>query len=1064
MKKRLFSRAVLLVILVSGFVQAQQNYSVTHYTSENGLPQNSIKTIFADPEGFIWLGTEDGLVRFDGQQFYTFNRINLKVSNNRVIFGRLVSKDKNQRQQGSPETGKTQDVYYAAFWGWETVRIQHGRAVLDTMYARNYLKKVAPFDKGPGTFILATGFPNFVTDSTQLERYMVTTGYGDKNFFICGKDRITHYQDWKKRYSRKFVTRNLWNYFSMGEALFHYQKAPNLITIFSGREPVTMVLGGDILSDPAYKSPKRDINLHWNNVSDQAFLRLGNNLYLLFKTQNGSVSTRLLVEGFDLAGEGIEEIYYDVRSGTIFLGSPTEGLFVLKKQQFRVITTKGEARENVFYAQIPFDKHTVLTATGQLLGRDMGSGRMTDRRNDLVYKINPSDRTFLIRAKDSTIWIPNGPTLYRLDAKAEKIIGKWNFEHLTTRIHEDLSGKIWVSTYEKGLFSINPDDKGAEPVQFFKEPIPHITAIKSENARSLLVGTIAGIYRVDILSRKRTLIQGTKTFQVTSIHSDQDQYRWFTAVDKGIILLGPDDKPVVFPLDNNKYLASPHYIIDDKRGYFWIPTNKGLFQIAQKDLLYYAAQKRTADKQPVGKKKQNVIPLEIFYRYYAKEDGFNTNEFNGGCDPCAATLANGYISVPSLNGLVWFKPGQIEKDVADTKVILDKVEVNRRKLAFSGDTIRFNLNPENVRFYFSIPYFGNPYNLHLSYALVRGRAVAKAGDWIPINMAERDIRFSSLSSGDYTLLIRKVDGFGFGEDHVKVIHLIVPPNWYETWWAILLFLAFVGAAVYGYIRLRLRNIEREKAKLEVLVCQRTKELNETMTHLQESKNQMSKKMYVLSRLLASMTHDIQSPLNFVAITSSNIPAMLEAQQLTEVAKVGEIIADSTRRMSALLKDLLNYIRVNVYGNRLQFEEIRLRDLIEQKFAMFRNMLAKNNTVFVNDVPAEVLINSDLQMVSILIHNLIDNASKFTRNGQVTIHADCFENHKVELVIANSARGIPQHVMDMINDTADETEDVSLPANKAGLGLLIVKEVSDMIGVPIRVTDTDLTRFHLVFEH
>jgi ligand-binding sensor domain-containing protein len=60
----------------------QNQYTGSQYTSENGLPQNSIKDIAADSDGFIWLATEDGLVRFDGRQFKVFESSYLKTGDN----------------------------------------------------------------------------------------------------------------------------------------------------------------------------------------------------------------------------------------------------------------------------------------------------------------------------------------------------------------------------------------------------------------------------------------------------------------------------------------------------------------------------------------------------------------------------------------------------------------------------------------------------------------------------------------------------------------------------------------------------------------------------------------------------------------------------------------------------------------------------------------------------------------------------------------------------------------------------------------------------------------------
>jgi len=351
----------------------------------------------------------------------------------------------------------------------------------------------------------------------------------------------------------------------------------------------------------------------------------------------------------------------------------------------------------------------------------------------------------------------------------------------------------------------------------------------------------------------------------------------------------------------------------------------------------------------------------------------------------------------------------------------------------------------------------------MHYALVPEDAEAGAGDWIPVNDQETDIRFSSLKSGKYVLLIRKADGFGTDQYTLKKIYLNIAPLWYETWWAILLFILLLFAVVYMYNFFRLRNVIRKNQKLETLVQHRTNELSRAMSHLEDSREEMSKKIHVLSRLLTSMTHDIQSPLNFVGITSSNISPLIEAGRLPEVEKIGEMIADSSKRMSILLRDMLNYLRINVYGNRLKFEDIRLRPLAEEKLDMFRNMMDVNNTTFINNIPEEIEVNSDLQMVAIMIHNLVDNASKYTRNGTIEIYADIFEDHKVELVVANTDFGIPQHIVDMINaPTMEDKPDSATPTNKAGLGLLIVKEVSIMIGVSLHITQTDQTRFHLVF--
>ena len=143
MNKKGVFLTVFLSILVGNIV-AQPQYTVEHYTSENGLPQNSIKSISIDTYGFVWLATEDGLVRFDGHHFYVFNRSNLPISVNRIYFIEPAVRDKT-----SPGMGRNQ-ISYATFEGSELVKIEKGTAVVDTNYrmARRRRLKSLEMTKG----------------------------------------------------------------------------------------------------------------------------------------------------------------------------------------------------------------------------------------------------------------------------------------------------------------------------------------------------------------------------------------------------------------------------------------------------------------------------------------------------------------------------------------------------------------------------------------------------------------------------------------------------------------------------------------------------------------------------------------------------------------------------------------------------------------------------------------------------------------------------------------------------------------------------------------------------
>ena len=125
---------VLLLICIFGFLtpRAQQisnpDFNIMHYSDENGLPQNSVKAIMKDNNGFIWLATEDGLVRFDGQHFYTFNRSVSSISSNR-IYGLIPSLS---------DYNLTDKRFSAQIQQNECLKIEKdGSAKIDTYHKRN---------------------------------------------------------------------------------------------------------------------------------------------------------------------------------------------------------------------------------------------------------------------------------------------------------------------------------------------------------------------------------------------------------------------------------------------------------------------------------------------------------------------------------------------------------------------------------------------------------------------------------------------------------------------------------------------------------------------------------------------------------------------------------------------------------------------------------------------------------------------------------------------------------------------------------------------------------------
>ncbi|MBO9611362.1 MAG: hypothetical protein J7619_01635 [Dyadobacter sp.] len=1027
--------------------------TIEHYTADNGLPQNSVKGISTDAQGFIWLATEDGLVRFDGRSFFVFNSSNLNVKTNRVAEIQTHSRHGTLRENRSPGHERAR-VMYAKFGLHDRVRIENGRATFDSTY--RYEKETKIFSN---TF-LVTRLPAF----GEANRLMVTDGTGAGNFYICDKTYAEYYKNWKKQYKIENPVSDQWNYFSIGGRLYYFHQHKSFTSIFEKRTS-KFPLAGDILRNPAYKNGKSDMKLYWNPNSDQAFLFLAGNLYLLEQQKDGRLITLLLTEDFDLKDKEIDIIHFDKISRKIYLGSLTYGLYVLSKRQFTALTVTGEKRPNVFYAQLPYQHNTVLTPTGIIVGKDSLTNRVIDKRLPILEKINPFiDRRIIIRDSDGKIWVKSEKKLTQLSQNGKKIVGQWKFKDEIKAICQGKDAKIWVGVIRNGVYQMDSKNPHSVPRFFGTDSLKDITYIESLTKQQLLVGTATGLFRLDLTTQKPRLVPGTEGVYIKSIHVVSPQRVWITAQTKGLMLLDGKNGLVTFPLDKNKYLASAHCVVSDDRGYLWVPSNRGLFQIRLNDLLQYA-NRITTESQDVKLRGQTKPLPELFYMYHTMEEGFNTNEFNGNCQPCGMKLPNGYISLPSLNGLVWFRSEQISRYIPDGNLTLDRIEINRQPAKVSGDTIRFPLNPENIKIYFSTAYFGNDYNLNLSYTLVKQDSYTRQWDWLPIDNRDFIVRYSSLSAGNYTLIVRKQNGFGIDNFDYKKVYIIVPYKWYERSWAIGLFLLSITmllvVGIYFYNVYRLKAIKRKNAELEATILSRTKSLETAVSELRQSKNQLNHQVHIMSRLVASITHDVQSPLKYITFASGHISKMAKRHEFDQISEVGTMISDLSQRTGNMLRDLLDYIKIQVYGKTVIPEEIYLRALIDSKLEIFDSPGALKRVQFLNEVPDRVRITVDYNLLSIVIHNLLDNAVKYSEQGQIRIHvAD--NPDKTELVISNHGNPLAQGILDLINSAFDvnELDHHFYNGRTTGLGLIIVKEVTRLIGIEIKATQTDVTSFHL----
>lgn len=960
-----------------------------------------------------------------------------------------------------PDVSESRNVkrFYAVAENYEFIRIESGKALLDSEYYNNCILRI-PFMRNPRkTSILANGAPNYMREWADPPNYIIPIGSGKGNFYICHHEKIEYYSNWKKKFELPFADLKYWDCFTIDKNLYRFTKDASLTKI-TGTGLIRFELTGDILKDKAYNDQKNRSEIYWNNISDQVFVYFNKNLYQIKETSGNNLNTTLVLKNFDFGERNISSIHFDSQNQRFFLGSVTNGLYILKRKEFITLRTTGSNLDNVFYGQTAYDSNSVLTPRGFVLSRNrQGTATINKELSVISSEKNSADSYGILTDKQGKVWRKSGGVIYCYQIKENKLIGSWKINAEINHIYEGNDGTIWIGTRESGLFRINLSDPKPEPKLFKKGDLRRISFILEKNSDTLVVGTDHGVFLLNLLSKKTDVIEGTAKLYVRSMHLDQSIGKknrgniWITTYEDGLFLFG-ENGLTKFPLDKNEFLTGAHCIFADKNDFFWITTNKGLFKVARKDLLNYASLSKTGGTS------------DVFYLRYTKEQGFYTNEFNGGCQPCAIRLGNKYVSLPSLDGLVWFIPEETRQELPTNKILLDRYELRGVHNFISNDTLNFPVDPQQIKIHLAMAYFGDLSNLDISYAILRNTDKSPMGpDWLDLDGRETTISLGALGTGNYSLYVRNINGFGVGNYTIRKITIIVPPAWYETIWFKLACLILVILAVYLFLKVRLKIIKKENQLLELRIARRTRKLEHTLGALEKSEQELQRQMHIQTRLIASMSHDIKTPLKFVSKSAGRIDLMVRNKKFESVSELGKTIEFTADHMHHLLENLIGYVKTQVYGSNIQLEETNLKQSLSENLEIFKGVFNEHSNTFINEVDGSVTVNTNPQLLGIIVHNLVDNANKVCQGGFIKMHTEKRPPY-MHLIISDTGPGMPDEILQWLNNESksDSYEKSKVLAKSyGGLGLTIVKEISMTLKIKIFVEKIDGTRIHLIFK-
>ncbi|MBN9380223.1 MAG: hypothetical protein J0H74_05630 [Chitinophagaceae bacterium] len=955
-------------------------YSVINYNSDNGLPQNSIKGMAFDRNGFLWMATEMGLVRFDGRNLREYNMGNSPslLSNRCFLLGLAEGSGKVLIEQATPYRILTVTADY---------QLAEDSLLSANPYQVNRLNnRIFSFANIYKKWGGAAGPAAFKRLLKELSHNGDLFTVSEKKTYYR-KDSVCYFLDESTagiRLLPEISSSAPKLQFLVGDVFISVDRSNHIYAYKEGRLQKNISISAplqQIFSQADVAGPY-PIQATFKAIRDTShtFLVYKGNI-LLFHLQNGQLDVDTLAANTSI--RDISCLIYDEGSRILYVGTATSGLYILKKHQFgRLAFNSDNYAINSLYGQAELSDGRILTSSGVL-----DRHRQINKPSPGVY-----DHSFL-QSPDGHIWYSSYDSLRRTDPGLHGTVSAIYMGDWLTSILEAGDKDILYSNRSE-LFRL----RGKDVTILLHYPAllqgAEIQVIREISPNELWIGTSAGLFSYDLIRGTLARQPGLEKASVRAIHKAKDGSIWLGTYGQGFYKYD-GQRFLKMPMDPHNNLATVHCFMEDKRGYFWLPTNKGLFRVAKKELDSYASGNND----------------NVFYYYFDKSSGFASNEFNGGCTPCGIVTRDGRFSLPSLDGLVQFDPDSITIVPPDHAIFIERVGMDDREIS-SADNFEEKQHTGPLVFSISSPYFGNHANLHLEYSIKE-----LDNKWHPLNEDEK-LALTGLRKGRYTLTIRKQDG-NSGYSY-KTVRWTILPYWYETIWFRLL-AAVTAVSILPFIFwLRYRRQAQRSRDLEKKVEERTLALSES--------NRVKEKM------IAIILHDLRSPLRFLHMLADHIYEHRRQVTGSTMDEMLEKFRNATQDLYAFVQDFLIWINAQKEGFVVRRERIDLREIVGEIVSLYEPGADMRHNTVLNLVPPSVALISDTNILKLLIRNLTDNANKYTIDGEIRIEATQTTD-TIRITITDTGKSMDKHLTDaLLNNTYQAHND------NQGLGYKIILEL------------------------
>lgn len=789
------------------------------WSTENGLPQNTVHAIIQTSDGYVWIATEEGLARFDGISFTVFDKRNTEQLKSNDI--RALAEDREgalwigtadglvrllegkftlfTTQEGLPGNAiqslyKDHDdnLWIAASSG--LTRLKGG--VFTSFITQPALPTSSVqsiFEDSEGTLWIGTPYGLSRFKDGKLLNYAVPAGAANNSV-------VTINQDGQGR---------LWFGTLNGLACFD-QGSFRTYTMQDGL-PSNRIIS---------LAPDRSGSLWVGTTGGLA--RFANNQFTGFKQGEGLSSNIIL------------SIFED-REGSLWIGTESGGLNLLKDKKFTTYTSRDGLASDLVKSIYEDHQGRIWIGTnggGLSLFKD---GKFTT----YTTKDGLSSNVVLALCADNqgNLWAgtPDGLTRFNSGRFTTYTSAEGLANDFVRSIFADRQGNLWVGTrggltrLRDGVFKVYTTIDGL--------PNDFVGAIHEDANGSLWIGTLGGLSRFkDERFTTYTTRDGLSSDVVTSLHEDAEKTLWIGTHGGGLNRL-KDGKFAAFTTREGLPDDVVYRVLEDQQGNLWLGCSKGIFRLSKKELDDFANGKGNS----------------IAFVAYGTADGMITRECSGGGHPAAWKGVDGKLWFSTIKGVAMIDPEKIRINDQPPPVVINQVRIDDESITPGR---RIELPPGKTRFdfYYTALSFIAPEKVSFKY-----RLEGFDSHWVDPG-TRRVAYYTNLPPGNYTFRVIARNNDGIWNDTGAVFDLHLRPYFYQTYWFYAVAVLSLALLVWQAYRFRLRQVESQFA---AVLAERNRIAREIHDNLAQELLGISVQLEVVARTMPPGAELASSHLNRV---------------------------------------------------------------------------------------------------------------------------------------------------------------------------------------------------------